>query len=31
MEKNLLVVMNVGLVVIVANGQVILNIIKIIA
>ena len=30
MEKNLLVVMNVGLVVIVANGQVILNIIKII-
>ncbi len=29
MEKNLLVVMNVGLVVIVANGQVILNIIKI--
>ena len=31
MEKNLLEVMNVGLVVIVANGQVILNIIKIIA
>lgn len=29
MEKNLLVVMNVGLAVIVANGQVILNIIKI--
>ena len=29
MEKNLLVVTNVGLVVIVANGQVILNIIKI--
>lgn len=29
MEKNLLVVMNVGLVVIVANGQVILNVIKI--
>lgn len=30
MEKNLLVVMNVGLVVIVANGQVISNIIKIV-